>query len=102
MPLHHQILEVKRSCIPGSKRTVTIRKRVLGRLPPPGCYTGYCLLKHTYSLSRKEAYLLVLELQPEGQASGLAHIQGLREELSVPHYSMPGLLKKDLMDHLKP
>lgn len=31
-------------------------------------------LKHTSSRFVKEAYLLVLELQPEGQDSGLAHI----------------------------
>lgn len=32
-------------------------------------------VKHTLSLSVKEAYLLVLELEPKGQTSDLTHIQ---------------------------
>ena len=39
MPFHYQALEVRRSCIPVSKGAVTIRKTVLGRLPPPRYYT---------------------------------------------------------------
>ena len=50
--------------------SVTIRKTVLGRLLPPG-HSTHNRLKHTPSLSVKKAYLLVLELQPEGQVSGL-------------------------------
>lgn len=38
---------------------------VLGRVPPPEHCTE-SRLKHGFSLSAKEAYLLVLELQPEG------------------------------------
>ena len=49
------------------------RGAVLSHLPPVGSSTGH-LLKHSLSLFMKEAYLLILELWPEGQASGLAHI----------------------------
>lgn len=41
---------------------------------------GHCRLRHTHSLSTKEAYLLVLEAGPEGQASGVVHRPS--EELS--------------------
>ena len=45
---------------------------VLGWLPTLGHNTD-SQLKHTLSLSVKEAYLLFLELQPKGPASALAH-----------------------------
>lgn len=50
---------------------LTFRETVLGRLSLP----GHCKdrrLKHTISLSKKEAYLLVQDLWPEGQDSDLA------------------------------
>lgn len=51
------------ACSPKSYETVTIREITLGRLPP----SGHCIdnrLKLILSLLVKEAYLLVLELQP--------------------------------------
>ena len=69
MPLDHL---ARGACIPGSHRTVTIIEIVLRRLPS----LGYCIdstLKHTPILFVKVAYLLIQELQPWGQASGLAH-----------------------------
>lgn len=63
--------------VPRSHRIVTIREGVLGRLPSPGHCTDSGL-KHSPSLSVKEAYLLVLELWPQGQASGMKHVQRLQ------------------------
>ena len=56
-----------------SPGAVTNRGAVLSHLPPAGSSTGG-LLKYRLGLSVKEAYLLILELSPEGQASGLVHI----------------------------
>lgn len=73
MPLHHLALVTRGACIPGSHRTVAIEGIVFGRLPTP----GYCpdgRQRHNPSFSVKEATLLILELQTEGKASGLAHI----------------------------
>ena len=53
----------RRACILGSCGTVTIRETVLGRLPPSGHYTDR-RLEHTPGLPVRNAYLLVLELQP--------------------------------------
>ena len=69
------------ACVPGSHRTVTIRDSVLGRLPPPGCCTD-SRQKHIYSLSEKEAYLLVQNLWPVEQASSLVLLQLAMEGLS--------------------
>lgn len=57
------VLVARGTCIPESHGIVTIRETVLGRLPPPGHYTG-SKLKLTSSLFVKEAYLLILGLQP--------------------------------------
>ena len=73
MPLHRLALGASGTCIPGSQGTVTIGETVLARLPPPGHCTDH-RLKLLPSLSVKEAYLLILGLQPEGQALGLPHI----------------------------
>ena len=61
-----------RACVSGSQRTETIRETVF-RLPHPGHSTER-RLTHTPFFSCKRAYLLVLELQPEGQVLGLPHI----------------------------
>lgn len=66
-------LETRGACIPGPHGALTIREIVLGRIPPPG-YCTFNRLKHITSLSMKEVYLFILEFQPEGQASGVAHI----------------------------
>ena len=50
---------------------VPIRDTTLDRLLPPRYYTDR--LKDIPRLFVKEAYFLVLELWPDGQASGLAH-----------------------------
>lgn len=60
------------SCVSGSHRTVTTKKTVLSRLLLPGHHTD-SRLKHTPGLPVKEAYLVVLELQPERQALDLPH-----------------------------
>lgn len=73
IPLDHLALVARGSCVPDSHWMVTIGEAVLGWLPPPeDCTDGR--LKHTPSLFGKEAYLLVLELLPYEQTSGLAHI----------------------------
>lgn len=56
--LNFLALEAREACIPGSHGTGTIRETVPGRLPLPGCCTD-SKLKHTPSISEKEAYLLV-------------------------------------------
>ena len=61
-----------RACFSASQRTETIRESVF-RLPPPGHSTDSSLT-HTPFFSCKRVYLLVLELQPEGQVLGLPHI----------------------------
>lgn len=78
-PTDHLALKACGACVPGSIRTITIKETVLDRLPPKGLLDDW--LKHTSSLSVKEDYLFVLELQPEGQDSGSAHTLGpfLRE-----------------------
>lgn len=60
-------------CFSGPHGSETIGETVFGRLPPPGYFTDSGL-KYTSRLSMEKAYLLVLELWPEGQASGLHHI----------------------------
>lgn len=52
----------KRAGTPELQETVTIGKTVLGGLQHP----GHREKKYTTSLSVKKAYLLTLELQPEG------------------------------------
>lgn len=55
----------------GSHRTVITKETVLDRLPPQDiAQTADRKMPHS---SVKEAYLLVLELRPEGWASGLAY-----------------------------
>lgn len=66
-------LEARGACIPGSYGTVIIRQTFLSWLPRPRVLTDK-RLKHTLSLSLKEAYVLVPELWPDGQASGVAQI----------------------------
>lgn len=71
--LDYFTLEARRACIHGSHGMLTFGDRVLGRLSP----SGYCTdsrLKYTLSLSVKVAYLLLLDLWPEGKASDLANI----------------------------
>lgn len=58
--------------VPGPHRTIAIGKTVLGRPPRPTLGKD-SRLKYILSLPEKEAHLLVLELQPEGQLSGLPH-----------------------------
>lgn len=65
MSLDHLALMAGGVCIPGSHEAVTIKKTVLGIIPPLGHCTDR-ILKHTPSLCVKEAYLVVLEFQPEG------------------------------------
>lgn len=66
-PLEYLALEARRICVPEIHWIITIREIVLLKLSP----TGHCTdsrLKHTRSLSVIEAYSLILELHPEGQA----------------------------------
>lgn len=72
MPLGHLALVAREACVSRSNGTVTIQETILGRLPPRRDCTEN-RLKHIPSLSVKEAYLFVLELWLEEQASGLAH-----------------------------
>lgn len=58
--------------VPGPHRTIVIGKTVLGRRPCPR-HCKDSRLKYILSLPEKEAHLLFLELQPEGQLSGLPH-----------------------------
>lgn len=62
-----------RASIPGLYGSITIRKTILGRLPPLR-HGIDSRLKYTPSIPVKKNNLLVLELQPEGQVSGLSHI----------------------------
>ena len=71
-PLDHSVLGASEGCIHESCGIATNRESVLVQLPPSGQGTP-SRVKCTLSLSVKEAYLLVLELRPQGQA-GLAHI----------------------------
>lgn len=73
IPLDLLALVARGACVPWSHRNITIEETVLGRLPSPGLCTD-SRLKHTPGLSMKEAYLLILELWPQGQASDLAHM----------------------------
>lgn len=79
-PLDHLALLTSAACITGSYGTVQIETFV-AQLPTPG-YSTDSKLKHTPSLPVKEAYLLVLELPLEGQASGLTHLYVPTEVLS--------------------
>lgn len=70
----------KGPCIPEFHGTIIIGEKVLGRLLPP----GHCKdkrLKHIPNISIRQVYLLVLELQSKGKASGLAHTEALRATL---------------------
>ena len=62
-------LEAREACIPGSHVT---RDSSWQTTTPQG--TAKIGDRNILSLFEKEAYLLVLELQPEGQALGLADI----------------------------
>ena len=73
MPLDHLALVAREACVLGSQKIVTIREKVLNRLQTPGHCTDN-RLKENPSLFVNKACLLLLELQPKGQASGLAHI----------------------------
>lgn len=72
IPLACLALVARGASIPESQGTITITEIVLGQPPPPG-HCADSRLKHTPRLSVKEACFLVLELQPEGQASDSAH-----------------------------
>lgn len=76
MQVDHLVLEARESCISGPHGTETIGKIVLIMMIPKGHCTD-SRLKHIPSVSLKRAYLLVLELKPEGQVSGFQHIQRL-------------------------
>ena len=82
MPLDCLALVARWACVPGSHKTVTIREIVVGRLTPPKHCTDR-RLKRILSFFVKEGYLLVPELLPEWQASGLAHILGPQGMFSV-------------------
>lgn len=72
-PLDCLTLVARETYVFESHETLTIEETVLGILP----LAGHCTdsrLKHTPSVSVKEAYLLVLELWPEGHTLGLAHL----------------------------
>lgn len=73
MPLDCLMLVAKEAGIPELHGNVTVGKTVLGRPPHPGHCTD-SRLKHDSSLPGKKAYLLSLELLPEGQALGFPHI----------------------------
>lgn len=68
-------LVTRAACISGYQYhiTVTMRDTVFGRLLPLGHCTD-SRLRHNPRLSVRETSLLVLELWPKGQVSGLAHI----------------------------
>lgn len=90
MPPDHLALVGKGICILGPHGTITIGKIVLDRMPHPGHCTGG-RLKHTSSLVKKDN-LLVLEIQLEGQASGLHTSQeyrGIRGECKTPFLHTP-------------
>ena len=70
-------LAAKRTDIPELQGTVTIGKTVLGKPPTPGQCTDN-RLKHSPSLFINKAYVLSLQLQPEGQASGFPHMEGIK------------------------
>lgn len=63
IPLDHLPLIVRRAYLPGSHGTATSGGTVLDRVPHPG-YCTDSIVKHTSSLSVKEAYVFVLELWP--------------------------------------
>lgn len=56
----------------GPHGIVATLETILGRLPPPELQTVNWDTLPGFSV--KKVLILVLELQPEGQASGLAHI----------------------------
>ena len=60
----------------GSCEIVMVGETVFGRLPPPGHCTE-SRLKHIPSLSVKESFFLVLDLQAKRQVEDLPHNQGL-------------------------
>ena len=81
MPLDCLSLVANGAFIHGFHGTVTNGETVLSWLPPPG-NSADSRLKHTPSLYGKEAYLLVLELQPKGQASDFTYIYRSTEVFS--------------------
>lgn len=106
VPLDHLALAASGACVPGSQGTVTIGKTVLAR-PPPAPRALCSLQTETRpSLSVKEASLPVLELLPEGRASGPAHIQVPAETLTgnvgqgTPSWRPPPAASLQLAFHL--
>ena len=73
MPLDFQALEIWEACISGFLGAVIIGETVLNWLSLPGHSTD-SRLKHACSLSEKLFHLLVQELWPEGQHSGIAYL----------------------------
>ena len=73
MSLEHLALVASRVSVSEPYRTETIGERALGRLLPPRAHHRKQTETQSQSSYEKGIYLLVLELQPEGQASGLPH-----------------------------
>ena len=96
--LDHLVLEAREICVPGSHATVIIRETTPGRLPHLGSCTD-SRLKYTPSLSMKDPLLLVLELQPLRQVSGLAYIYKATAEEIREHKN--GKLGTELDDFSK-
>lgn len=71
-PLEHLALVAGKNCILGPPGSETIRDSFPLATAPRSPQTAYSL-KRTPSLPVKKAYLFVLELQPEWQASGLSY-----------------------------
>ena len=74
IPLECLALGSRGDCVSGPCGSETIRETVLGRVSSPGHFIQ-SRLKHASSLTVKNAYLLVLVHQPEGQASDLPHLE---------------------------
>lgn len=72
MPLDYTALVANRPCIFGSQGTVRKLRDCSWTATIPRAQYQHGRLKHISSLSVNEANLLVLALQPEGQAPGLA------------------------------
>lgn len=76
---------------------MTNGKKILGWLP--GCCANR--RRFTPTLAVKEVHLLILELQPEGQASGWTHIKELIRLLGLAGHHFPLYLYLAPGHHLK-
>ena len=79
---YHLALEGKKTCVLRSHGTVIMGGTVLGWLPPSEHCTD-SQLKYTLHFSEKEAYLLVQDLWPEKQASGLAGLGSCTQRMKA-------------------